>query len=201
MDMLKMEGEHEAQEIAERIGTSAMAVRQHLYTMQDEKLVTFREEARPMGRPAKLWYLTDEANHYFPDAHATLVKDLIHSLSESFGPSGMDTLMNKRAEDQASQYMNAIPARASLKTKLERLVEMRSQEGYMAEMKMLDNKTYLFIENHCPICSAARVCSGLCQAELDVFQRVLGQSATIEREEHILNGARRCVYKVKKKID
>lgn len=38
-----------------------MAVRQHLYGLADEKLVTSEEEARPMSRPAKLWRLTPAA--------------------------------------------------------------------------------------------------------------------------------------------
>jgi predicted ArsR family transcriptional regulator len=59
----------------------------------------------------------------------------------------------------------------------------------------LKDGSFLLIENHCPICAAATACTGLCARELEVFQRVLGQ-VTIERTEHILAGARRCVYRV-----
>ena len=52
------------------------------------------------------------------------------------------------------------------------------------------------IENHCPVCSAARACTGLCANELQVFQDVLGDEVRVAREEHILQGARRCVYRV-----
>ena len=38
-----------------------MAVRQHLYALQQEKLVTAEERPVPIGRPAKFWSLTKEA--------------------------------------------------------------------------------------------------------------------------------------------
>jgi predicted ArsR family transcriptional regulator len=68
----------------------------------------------------------------------------------------------------------------------------------MAEARS-DGRDWLLIENHCPICSAAKACTGLCANELKVFADVLGKGATVTREEHILAGARRCVYRVKGK--
>jgi predicted ArsR family transcriptional regulator len=52
----------------------------------------------------------------------------------------------------------------------------------------------LLVENHCPICAAASVCAGFCRSELETFRAVLG--AKVEREEHILLGARRCAYRI-----
>ena len=37
-----------------------MAVRQHLYSLQNEKLVMAEERPVPLGRPAKYWQLTRE---------------------------------------------------------------------------------------------------------------------------------------------
>jgi predicted ArsR family transcriptional regulator len=89
-----------------------------------------------------------------------------------------------------------MPKRASLRTKLNKLAEIRDEEGCIAEVLEAEDGTPLLVENHCPICSAASMCSDLCRAELEVFQRVLGESVRIEREEHILSGARRCAYRV-----
>lgn len=54
--------------------------------------------------------------------------------------------------------------------------------------------SWLIIENHCPICSAARMCQGFCRAELELFQTVL--NASVERVEYLLTDSRRCVYRV-----
>ena len=72
---------------------------------------------------------------------------------------------------------------------------MRCAEGYMAELRQ-DGADFIFIENHCPICSAAKACMGFCRSELELFRKVLGEGVRVEREEHILAGARRCAYRV-----
>ncbi len=68
----------------------------------------------------------------------------------------------------------------------------------MAEVESQKDGSFLLIENHCPICVAAKNCMRLCGAELEVFRAVLGKGISIERTEHILGGARRCAYKVSK---
>ena len=77
------------------------------------------------------------------------------------------------------------------------LTRLRSDEGYMAEFRR-DPETsgWLFVENHCPICAAARLCTGLCREELALFRRVLGKDVRVERVSHILAGAKRCAYRV-----
>jgi predicted ArsR family transcriptional regulator len=70
----------------------------------------------------------------------------------------------------------------------------------MAEAQLQDNDggdgSVLLVENHCPICAAARVCQNFCRSELDVFSRVLGPSVRVERTEHQVAGGRRCVYRI-----
>jgi predicted ArsR family transcriptional regulator len=56
---------------------------------------------------------------------------------------------------------------------------------------------FLFVENHCPICVAATQCQGFCESELELFGKVLGPGVDIQREEHIVAGARRCAYRVR----
>jgi predicted ArsR family transcriptional regulator len=55
---------------------------------------------------------------------------------------------------------------------------------------------YLLVENHCPICVAATACQGFCQTELETFRQVLGPDVSIERTEHIVQGDRRCAYRI-----
>jgi predicted ArsR family transcriptional regulator len=69
----------------------------------------------------------------------------------------------------------------------------------MAEVLDSEDGDLLLVENHCPICVAATACLGLCGAELEVFRKVLGREVEVERTEHIISGARRCAYRVRKK--
>ena len=79
LERLKQDGPQDAVGLAEELGISAMAVRQHLYGLQEEALVTFQEEARPLGRPAKIWRLTAAADRFFQRRqrlHPTSLLDL-----------------------------------------------------------------------------------------------------------------------------
>ena len=199
IELLKRSGPRDARSLAEELGLSAMAVRQHLYELHGEKLVTYEEQPRPVGRPAKLWRLTRAADRFFPDAHAELAVGLIGCVADSFGREGLDALIRERARRQIADYRRRIPARASLRRRVEALAAIRTAEGYMAEALPQPDGSLLLVENHCPICTAATACTGLCAAELDVFRAVLGGDAEVERTEHIIAGARRCAYRVRKR--
>lgn len=193
--LLKTEGPMDSASLAKQLKVTAMAVRQHLYALQDEKLVAAEERPVPLGRPAKYWHLTRDADRLFPDAYAELNTALITSVQDAFGPEGMARLLDARLARQQADYRARITASAPLATKVQQLARVRSEEGYMAEVKR-DGRGFLFIENHCPICAAASVCQGFCATELDLFRSALGPGVTVERAEHILSGDRRCAYRI-----
>lgn len=197
MDLLKRGGAQSAQRLAVALGVSAMAVRQHLYALEGQKMVTFTEVPRPRGRPEKHWQLTSGAASFFPDGHADLTVELIGAMGEAFGGNGMKQLLAVRARQQLDHYRGHLSSHTSLRRRLDRLAEMRTQEGYMAEVFTEPDGSFLFVENHCPICTAAASCTGLCGSELDVFRGVLGDLADVDRCEHILEGDRRCAYQVR----
>jgi predicted ArsR family transcriptional regulator len=194
--LLKTEGPLDSATLAQRIGVSAMAVRQHLYVLQDQQIVTAKERPVPVGRPAKYWELTRKADRLFPDAYAELSVSLIDSLNDAFGADGLQRILERRTARQGAAYSARIPAAMPLRRKLQKLVEIRTEEGYMAELRSEGAGQYLFIENHCPICAAASSCTGLCANELILFRTILGPGTNVERVEHILAGQRRCVYRV-----
>lgn len=197
LKLLKQDGPMDALALASHLNITAMAVRQHLYALQEEQLVTYQEEQRSMGRPAKLWYLTPAADRLFPEGYAQLTLSLLHSMTEAFGEEGLDRLLEIRTRQQIAEYREKVPSDGSLQQRLEALAAKRTDEGYMAQIQPLEDGSFLLIENHCPICAAAVACTGLCRKELEVFQTVLGQNAVIERTEHIVAGERRCVYRVR----
>lgn len=198
LDLLKTEGPLDSGTLAKRLRVSSMAVRQHLYELQDKRLVTYEEQSRPFGRPAKVWRLTPAADRFFPDGHATLAVGLIGAMGKAFGPDGLTRLVGVRVQEQITDYRKKIPSHTPLARKLELLAKLRAEEGYMAEVEPQKDGSYLLIENHCPICVAARECQNLCGGELEVFRSVLGKTVSVERIEHILAGARRCAYRIRK---
>jgi predicted ArsR family transcriptional regulator len=198
LDLLKRQGEQSASTLGKALGVTPMAARLHLYDLQGEGLVEERSEAKGRGRPVKYWSLTAAAARVFPDAHQGLAVEMIQSVEELFGAAGLARLVKKHGSRQRAAYGEKLKPAKTLGERVRRLAGERSDEGYMAEIQR-DGRDWLLIENHCPICSAAKACTGLCANELKVFASVLGKDAKVTREEHILAGARRCVYRVKEK--
>jgi predicted ArsR family transcriptional regulator len=195
--LLKTEGPSGSAQLAERLGLTAMAVRQHLYALQREGLVTAEERPVPIGRPAKFWRLTRDADRLFPEAYAELSVALIDSVKDAFGDEGLERVLTSRCARQRVDYAKRIKRGDPLQKKLEELAKVRTEEGYMAEIRAEGGGGFLLIENHCPICAAANACQGFCATELDLFRSVLGPGVTIERAEHIISGDHRCVYRVR----
>src|SRR6266446_1105433 len=111
--LLKTEGPLNSAQLARRLRLTAMAVRQHLYALQREKLVTAEERPVPLGRPAKYWRLTRQADRLFPDAYAELSVALIDALGKTFGPDGMQRLLDTRLARQSADYAARITSSRS----------------------------------------------------------------------------------------
>jgi predicted ArsR family transcriptional regulator len=195
--LLKTDGPLGSAQLAERLGLTAMAVRLHLYALQSEGLVAAEDRPSPVGRPAKSWRLTREADRHFPEAYAELSVALIDAMQETFGAEGLNRVLVSRCARQREDYAKRIRPADPLKKRLAELARVRTEEGYMAEVRR-DEETggFLLVENHCPICAAANACQGFCSTELDLFRSALGPDVEVERVEHIVSGDRRCAYRV-----
>jgi predicted ArsR family transcriptional regulator len=195
--LLKTEGPLGSAQLAERLGLTAMAVRLHLYALQGEGMVTSEDRPVPVGRPAKSWRLTREADRHFPEAYAELSVALIDAMQETFGAEGLNRVLASRCAQQQADYAKRIRPADSLEKRLKGLAQVRTEEGYMAEVREEEGGGFLLVENHCPICAAANACQGFCSTELDLFRTVLGPGVEVERVEHIVSGDQRCAYRVR----
>ncbi|HEY9808062.1 MAG TPA: metalloregulator ArsR/SmtB family transcription factor [Halomicronema sp.] len=196
LHILKMQGSQTATALAEQLEVTPMAIRQHLQILQAERWVTYEEERRRYGRPVKLWQLTEESRHFFPDSHGELMVDLLRGVEVVFGETGLEKLLAERTLRQIQNYSWRLENITNWREKVMALAQFRNQEGYMAEVMELPEGSMLLIENHCPITSAAKSCNLLCRSELEVFKTLLGPAVSVERVEHLMDGDRRCAYRV-----
>jgi predicted ArsR family transcriptional regulator len=193
--LLKTRGPQTAADLGEATGVTSEAARQQLVKLAADGLVAATTEPRGVGRPAQVWSLTEAGHARFPDAHAEVTAQLIRSIRTELGEAVLDRLIDARAAESKAAYAAALEGAANLGERVARLAEARSREGYLAEC-WPEGEGYVLVENHCPICVAATACQGFCRAELDTFRQVLGPDASVERTEHIVNGDRRCAYRI-----
>jgi predicted ArsR family transcriptional regulator len=187
-------------ELAATLDMTEAGVRQHLDALAENGFV--ESHTRPSegrGRPPTVWTLTDLAHDLFPDRHDDLTVELITAVRSALGEQGLARVIDARAEVQRGAYKRAVPARGTLRKRAEALARVRSEEGYVAEVvDDPDGKGVLLLEHHCPICTAASACQGLCTSELALFREVMGPDTTVERTQHVLAGDRRCAYRIER---
>lgn len=193
--LLKTRGPMTAAALARALRITAAGARQHLARLADEKLVNHVDERLTVGRPKRHWRLAEKAQSRFPDSHAQMTVEILASVRKVFGEAGLDRLIGQRESETLDRYRDAMRGGRTVAERARRLAALRSEEGYMAECVAQPDGTLLLVENHCPVCAAARSCQGICRSELEIFRAVL-KGASVERVDHILAGARRCAYRI-----
>ena len=195
--LLKTRGPQRASDLAAALDVTKEAARQQLTKLAEEELVAATTTARGVGRPTQVWALTVKAQGRFPDTHAELVVDVIESVRELFGPEALEALIVRREHEGRAHYRARLEGATSLRERVARLAAQRSAEGYMADWRS-EGDGFVLVENHCPICAAAAACNGFCRSELALFRELLGPGTEVERTDHILAGARRCAYRIRR---
>jgi len=193
--LLKSRGAQTATLLATELKLTSMGARQQLLKLSKQGEIDSYTQSSGSGRPKKFWQLTKLGQKNFPDRHADLTLEIIDSVQALFGTEGLERLIESREESTYHKYSTILYKQDDLYKRLCLLAEIRSNEGYMATIESSENG-YLLIEDHCPICAAAQMCQGFCRSELELFQSLFTDLATVERTEHQLSNARRCAYQV-----
>lgn len=192
---IKTKGPISTADLARALEMTPEAARQQVQKLLVAGLIAGRQEAASgVGRPRQRWVLTEAGYARFPDTHAQLTVQLLDTVRHLFGEEGLERLISQREEESRAVYLQAC-SNQGLPERLHSLAEIRAAEGYMARVER-DGKDWLLIEDHCPICAAARTCQGFCRSELRLFQEIIGDEANVTREQHLLADAGRCVYRI-----
>lgn len=195
--LLKSRGPQTAGDAAEMLGISTPGAQQKLAKLAATNLAEYEDRKQKRGRPKRYWRLTEKGHARFPDRHSDLTLELLNSTKEIFGEAGLERLIKHRERETLDAYRSEMADCRNTEDRIAALAAIRTREGYMATWERREGNTYLLIENHCPVCAAARACQGLCRAELDIFRAVLGPDMEVTRTDHILAGARRCAYEIR----
>lgn len=192
--LLKSRGPQTAVSLSRLLEMTSMGARQLLQDLEKNGWVHSSEEKAARGRPKQIWSLTSKAENRFPDRHNDLMADMLGQIKFEYGEQGLELLISSREKSIYEKYAKELSGCKTILQRLQKLAEIRSEEGYMAEVEVRENE-FLLIENHCPICIAASTCQQFCRSELSLFQTLI--SPELQRAEYLLEGDRRCVYLLK----
>jgi DeoR family suf operon transcriptional repressor len=195
LSLLLRLGEATAADLAESLGVSVQVTRRHLRGLEEEGFVEASPSAEGPGRPSNHWRLTDAGHHRFHDGSETFALGLLHSIASSMPSDAIEGLLQSQADQKAADYRSRIGL-GPLRERLERLVELRRVEGYVAELRPdPEGDAWLINEYHCSVMRIAEEFPVVCDQELQLIRRTF-PDCHIERIHWRLEEGHSCGFRL-----
>lgn len=202
LQYLLKQGEAGAQALADSLGVSAQAIRRHLKDLLAEELIEHRAVQAGMGRPNYLYRLSRKGRDRFPAQYDEFAISLLDTLADTVGHDQVSTILQKQWERKAQEYRDRM-GEGSIEERVDRLVSLRKQEGYMAEWHEVEpdgdicttGPCFMITEYNCAISHIAENFPSVCGHELEMFQMAL-PDCSVQRTHWLVEGEHRCGYLV-----
>ena len=193
LEVLKRRGEARAEELAEALGVTVSAARQHLAALQASHFVAYRELKGTPGRPKHVYHLTPAAEELFPKSYDEFATDLLEFMGEE-APDLLERMFEKRRQARLVRTRERLAGK-SFDARLAEIAVILDEDGYLTAVERLDDGSYVLQEHNCAILGVARVSQIPCTSEIDFLREAL-PDATVERVAHMLGGQHRCAYRI-----
>jgi predicted ArsR family transcriptional regulator len=164
--------------LAERLDLTPAAVRRHLDHLTEEGAVEARTPRvyghRGRGRPAKVFALTEAGRDRFDQQYDDLAVQALRFLAETGGDEAVMEFARRRVAGLETRYREILEDERPGTAPSEALAEALTQSGYAASVRDIPVGQQL-CQQHCPVSHVAHEFPQLCEAETEVFSRLLGR--------------------------
>jgi DeoR family transcriptional regulator, suf operon transcriptional repressor len=190
---LKKEKRLTVAELIEGFNISDVALRRHINVLEKDGLIKSFVVKQALGRPYYQYELTNKGQGIFPSQYQKFSEEILTQLEDIKGKAFVYELLNSRTEKEITQYKNAIEPLDNFKEKVEKLVEIQEDKGYLTELEEKEDGSFVLKQFNCPIYSIASNYSGVCGQEEEMFQMVLKESK-VSATSCITKGANCCSF-------
>ena len=195
LTLLLRQGETSASRLADELGISVQAMRRHLRSLEDEGLIESTAVSVGPGRPTNRWRLTEKGHQRFPDGSESFALGLLQSMASTLPPEAMTSLLTVQATAKASRYRRQL-GEAPLAQRVERLAELRREEGYVSELQTNpDGDGWCLSEYHCSVQRIAEEYPVVCDQELELMRQTF-PDCRVERVHWRLASGHSCGFRI-----
>ena len=189
-----------ARQLATDLNLSTQAIRRHLNELEAEGLIEYRAVQQGMGRPQHLYQLSSAGrDRLSPQKYSEFAVNFLDTLAETVGKDRVSKVLEKQWQRKAAEYRDRL-GQGNLKQRISKLVQLRQEEGYMAELHQASpqQKEYILVEHNCAISDVVESYPSICGHELEMFAAVL-PDCIVQRTQWINDGEHRCGYSIAKR--
>ncbi len=190
-------GQGTATQLAKALDLSSQAIRRHLSELEAEGLVEYNSVQQSMGRPQHIYQLSQKGKSLFPHRYGEFAVSFMDTLIETVGEEGVSEVLEKQWQRKAQKYRDRV-GDGNLKDRVSKLVQIRQEEGYMAELHQQSQQNFVLTEYNCAISEVAESYPSVCGHELEMFSAIL-PDCNVERTHWLNDGEHRCGYLIQAK--
>lgn len=200
LNYLLKENKAPAGTIAQVVNISLQATRRHLKELEEQGLIEHELIKVKVGRPQHFYYLSRQGRDRFGQNYGEFAVSFLDTLAETVGEKQVIEILEKQWQKKAQKYRQYLTGK-TLTEKINQLVEIRKNEGYMAELFLVEAKEnskfnstgFLVTEHNCAISDVAESYPQVCGHELEMFVSLF-PNCHVERTNWINNGENLCGY-------
>lgn len=179
-------------ELADAVDINPISVRHHITRLEADGLVTSEEERHGVGRPRRLYFLTEEGQERFPSRYLRFTIRLLEQLKDSMPEAMVSHLFTQMAEDVAAEYETQVSG-MNMEQRLDLVTHLLSNEGFTVEWEQKGNE-YLIREISCPYYHIGQSHPEVCSVDQTLISTMLSVPAA--KVKCVLNGDNYCTYVV-----
>jgi predicted ArsR family transcriptional regulator len=189
--ILKLRGEMTAEQLCMAMKITDTAVRRQLSPLQEEGVITYRKHQQGTGRPTFKYRLTEAASTEFPSGYENLSGDLLDTVFERSGHTGVMNILRSNNDRLISVLMPRFVDK-DLQQRVEEIALYFAQNGYMTEWKKLPDGNFFLYHQNCALYKLAVRYRQLCILEPRLIEYLLG--VKVSRQQYILKNQPICGY-------
>jgi DeoR family suf operon transcriptional repressor len=186
-----------AKELAGVFSVSANAIRRHLKELEAEGLVLYAREQRGTGAPTYAYRLSEDGEALFPTQYGEVLTDLLNAIAQNSGRDAVKQMFAERFREHAARIRTEL-ADATLEEKTKAVVDLLSQQGFMAAWSA-ERDDLRLAEHNCAVRAAAEQFPEICAAEAEFLREVL--QSDVQRDSYIPEGCNACEYSISRSND
>ena len=180
-------------DLADSVDINPISVRHHISRLEAEGLVTSAEERHGVGRPRRLYFLTEKGRERFPSRYIRLPLRLLQQLKENLPQPMVAKLFTQMAKDLAEEYAYEV-SDLSMPERLQLVQQLLSAEGFQIEWEQ-KGEEFLLREINCPYYHIGQNHPEVCAIDQTLIATLLGMPTT--KVQCMLNGDAHCTYLLK----